>query len=590
MSNTTDVSRRLFVAAAAAAAGTATLVASRAAFAAQESQASGSGSSPSADGSGAQDVAPADVPQDVRIESASRLVSTSIPEWLGQAPQVEESQIADVWDCDVLVVGAGTSGLFAACAAAETGADVICIERMSAVPGIRGTIGAIGSKYQLSDGVDISAPEVCHDMEHHMSQQVNPRMLNVWAANSAEMVEWYGDLCEAAGRQFTYDADTDLEPGETVYGHWATGHVSVIEGRTAEDADVLLDYAQRQGVQMKYLTTMVRLEQDVDGKVTGAIAADSDGSLVHISATGGVVVCTGGYARNDQMMATLQPQTLKMMSSTSAIPGTNGDGIKACMWAGADLDDIHTSMLFDRCPLLPDEIAGEQLNGNMFWMGSQPWLKVNLRGKRFCNESEPYDLTLHASLYQPQHTYATLWDANYEDYIYQFKTQGCSRMFPFDNGAPVSAITLEIAKQMNQGLLAMGYIQQADTIEELAEKLNIPVDNLVQTVERYNELVAAGEDTDFGKEPFRLSPLDTAPFYGVRQTGYLLCTLDGIKIDENINALDKDGNPIEGLYVAGNDSGSFFSSTYPDLVPGLAAGRSATFGRLAGKNAAARAK
>ena len=286
------------------------------------------------------------------------------------------------------------------------------------------------------------------------------------------------------------------------------------------------------------------------------------------------------------MMAALQPETIKIFSSNSGIPGTTGDGIKACLWAGADFDDTHASMLFDRCPLMSDEVAGEQLNGNMFWMGSQPWLKVNLRGERFCNESEPYDLTLHASLHQPQHTYCTLWDANYESYIYQFKTQGCSRMFPFANGAPVSAITIDAAKGMNAGLLAMGYIQQADTIEELAEKLNIPADALAETVSHYNDLVAAGEDTDFGKEAFRLSPLDTPPFFGVRQTGYMLCTMDGIKIDTTMHALDKDGEPIDGLFVCGNDSGDYFANTYPDLVPGAAAGRSATFGRRAGKIAA----
>ncbi len=585
MENAETMSRRSFVTAAAAGAGAIALgTAASSRARAAEAAASSDSDGERAGSSASEDAAPSS--QDVRTPSALAKVDTSTPAWLGSAPQIGEDQISDTCDCDVLVVGAGTSGLFATCSAAESGAKTICIEKQLAAPGIRGTIGAIGSKYQLADGVDIKAAEICHDMEHHMAQAVNPRLLNLWANESAEMVEWYGALCEAAGREFTYDADSDLEPGETVYRHWATGHVDVVDGKTAEDAQVLLDYAQQKGASIEYGVTMVELEKDASGRVSGVIAQNGDDEYVRINARGGVIVCTGGYGRNDDMMAALQPDTLKMFSSTSAIPGTTGDGIKACLWAGADFDDVHTSMLFDRCPLLPDEIAGEQLNSNMFWMASQPWLKVNLNGQRFCNESEPYDLTLHASLSQPGHTYCTLWDANYESYIYQFKTQGCSRMFPFANGAPVSAVPLEAAKQMNEGLMAMGYIQQADTVEELAEKLNIPADALVQTVDHYNELVAAGEDVDFGKEPFRLSPLDTAPFYGVRQTGYLLCTLDGIRIDENINALDKDGRPIEGLYVAGNDSGSFFANTYPDLVPGLAAGRSATFGRIAGRNAA----
>ena len=521
------------------------------------------------------------------IPGAARYLDASIPAWLGEAPEVDEAAIAETLECDVLVVGAGTSGLFATCAAAESGAKTICIEKQAVAPGVRGTIGAVNSRYQLDGGAQIDPNELVHDMLHHMASNVNPRLLNLWARESAETVEWYGGLCEKAGRVFTFDDDSDIEPGETVFRHWPTGCVAVNEGgATAEDAAVLLDYAAAQGADIRYWYTMVKLEKDGEGRVTGAIALNDSDEYVRIVAAKGVVVCTGGYGRNDQMMAALQPETVKMFSSNSSIPGTTGDGIKACLWAGAAFDDVHTSMLFDRCPLMPDEIAGEQLNGNMFWMGSQPWLKVNLAGQRFCNESQPYDLTLHASLHQPGHTYVTLWDANFEQYIYQFKTQGCSRMFPFANGAPVSAVPLEAAKGMNEGLLAMGYIQQADTVEELAEKLNIPADALVATVERNNELVAMGVDEDFGKEPFRLSPLDTPPFFGVRQTGYLLCTLDGIRIDENMNALTPEGTPIEGLYVCGNDSGSYFASTYPDLVPGAAAGRSATFGRRAGRIAA----
>ena len=93
----------------------------------------------------------------------------------------------------------------------------------------------------------------------------------------------------------------------------------------------------------------------------------------------------------------------------------------------------------------------------------------------------------------------------------------------------------------------------------------------------------------FGKEAYRLSALRTAPFEGVRMSGgYFICTMDGIKIDMNINAVDKNGNPIEGLYVAGDCSGGYFDTSYPNLLAGAAAGRSVTFGRLAGKNAAKR--
>ena len=141
---------------------------------------------------------------------------------------------------------------------------------------------------------------------------------------------------------------------------------------------------------------------------------------------------------------------------------------------------------------------------------------------------------------------------------------------------------------INDDLQKQGYIVEADTVEELAEKLGLPVDAFTATVERYNELAAKGEDEDFGKESYRLSTLQQAPFYGVRQAGgYLICTIDGIQIDDNMHAIDQDFKAIPGLYVIGDMSGNYFSGSYPSLMAGAAAGRSATFGRLAGQNAAA---
>ena len=122
--------------------------------------------------------------------------------------------------------------------------------------------------------------------------------------------------------------------------------------------------------------------------------------------------------------------------------------------------------------------------------------------------------------------------------------------------------------------------------EELAEKLGLPKETLTATVERYNELYDKGVDEDFGKEAHRMSALRTAPFYGAKNCGYILCTMDGIQIDLNMNAVDTEGNAIPGLYVVGNDSGAYFSATYPNLSTGAACGRTVTFGRRAGRIAA----
>lgn len=219
-------------------------------------------------------------------------------------------------------------------------------------------------------------------------------------------------------------------------------------------------------------------------------------------------------------------------------------------------------------------------------MGSQPWLKVNLNGERFCNESGTYDYILHADASQPGNIHVCLWDADWMTYAEQFDMHGCSRLFEFDNGAPPN-FTADIVAAMNDGLLEMGHIQQADTIEELTEKLGLPADALVETINRNNENYDNGNDPDFGKEPFRLSPVRKPPFYGVRTTGAMLCTMDGIVVNTRGQALRADGTIIEGLYVTGNDSGAYYSMTYPNLATGHACGRTVTFARMIAQDIAA---
>jgi succinate dehydrogenase/fumarate reductase flavoprotein subunit len=220
------------------------------------------------------------------------------------------------------------------------------------------------------------------------------------------------------------------------------------------------------------------------------------------------------------------------------------------------------------------------------WEGEQPFLKVNLNGKRFCNESGPYEFMLHSMYMQPGHTYVDIFDANNKEYCEQFDEVGCCRLFKFPNGAESNMPYDYVWGQMTEGEnshLELGYLQKADTLEELAEKLNIPADNLVATVERYNELCAKGVDEDYGKAPHRMTPVDTAPYYGIRTCAWHLTTLNGCRINTDMQVIREDGTPIEGLYATGDCTGGFFAQTYPNLFTGLACGRTMTFGRRAAK-------
>jgi len=512
-------------------------------------------------------------------------------DWLGQEPEVAEADVVAVHDTEVLVIGAGTAGWFAACSAVEEGAKTILIEKFDEAyggSGIRDTLAAIGSREQIASGKNPDKWGVITEMYRQSNGYGDQRLYKLWADHSGEAIDWYTDRMAEAGLRIRFEEDDHSR--EVRYPIYDVGHslqMSDTQGAHGVSANILKEYGKAKGLEVHYETTLVKLIKE-EGKVTGIYASTKDG-MVRYNASKGVIVCTGGYSLNMDMLKALQPETVKMININYSYPGSLGDGIKACLWAGAAMDETHAGMLFDRGGILPNQV-GCETEGVLFWMGSQPFLKVDLEGNRFTNESGCYDHILHTAYTLPGMTYAEVWDANYIEDMMRFDTHGCSRMFPHVNGAEsVWPLEFNEAVFMPQ-YRGMGYVVKADTIEELAEKLGLPVDNFVKTVERYNELYDKQVDEDFGKEAFRLSAMRKAPFEGIRMSGgYFICTLDGIRIDTNMNAVDKDGNAIEGLYVAGDCSGGYFDASYPNLLAGCAAGRSITFGRLAGKIAAHKA-
>ncbi len=524
-----------------------------------------------------------------------------VSDWLGTAPEIAESDITETLDTEVLVVGCGTGGWIATMTAAEEGAKVIVVEKNEGPTAVREDIGAINSRlqleeYQTNPDLAIDKMEALQELVRYGSGYVDSDLIKVWIDNSGELVDWLTDLMEGTGKWKMF-----LE-NSTGAGHgrdkaYATGHSPHLFPEVEPESDraaatgaalneTFTQFCEEApgDVSFRFSTAMVKLEQDANGKVTGIIAQDrNDEHYIRINASKGVIMSSGGYSTNTQMMLALQPMTMDMKVTYSK-RGSFGDGsgIKAMLWAGAAMDPTHAGMMFNRCCCLPTETAGYKTQGEYFWFGEQPFLKVNLNGKRFCNESGPYEFMLHSMVMQPNHTYCTIFDANNRKYAEQFEEVGCCRLFPFPNGA-LSNRSYDAVWANNEDRIKEGYIIKADTLEELAEGLNIPVDNFVAAVNRYNELCYKGVDEDYGKEPHRMTPVDTAPFYGVRTAAWQLTTLDGCRINTDMQVIREDGTPIEGLWATGDCSGGFFANNYPNLFTGLACGRTMTFGRRAAK-------
>lgn len=513
---------------------------------------------------------------------------SDIPSWLGTEP--EYNDIEETYDYDVVVVGSGSAGWPAALTAVENGAKTLLVERLSSLFSPKDDIGAINSRYQQETEKDfpqfaIDKNEALKDMVRYSGGYIDSNLVNIWAADSGEMIDWYADILEASGKiEMWHEGGIGVEGGRDKA--YATGHSPKYLDSEYTSAAALEEYGSQIGLEYMLETTFLKCVKE-DDRVTGIIAEDSSGKHIQINASKGVIICTGGYSANEEMMLALQPHIMRLKTTVSMGSADNGSGIKAAIWAGAKFEDTKLSLLFNRTCMKPDEVAGYETQGKWFWFGEQPFLKVNLNGERFCSESGPYDFLSHSALLQPYSTHCTIWDSDCREQIRQMEMVGCCRLYPFDNGADSNISIDVVLERMNQELIDTGYIQVADTFEELAEKLNIPSETFAATVEHYNEMAANGVDEDYGKPAYRLLALNTPPYYGVRNAAWHLCTFDGIRIDTNMNAIDETNTPIPGLYICGDASGGFFANSYPNLFTGLACGRSMTFGRRAGRIAAA---
>lgn len=515
-------------------------------------------------------------------------------DWLGEAPSIDEAEIAETIDTQILIVGAGNAGLIAAAKASSAGEQVLVIDKGVSSTTERHWIGALGTAEAIACGAKADKNLTVAELCRYASHRCDERLIRLWADRSGEVVDWLYSLVQQHHPDVELHMEWDIGKGghDTFYVP-ATMHNfqdqlpehDYSSGTAEYGFDSMIKTIQANGGEIRYQTALVKLEQNAAGRVTGIIATNAEGRYIRINAAKGVLLACGGYAANKAMLAAINPDAYISTVNNSYCTLDTGDGIKAAMWIGADKDPDGTAMLFDRGGIRPDQtvMSANWDETGYFHLGSQPWLKVNMRGERFANESQPYDFILHAAFMQPGHVYSTIYDSDWMRHVAQFHQIGCARIAPSDSGGKLQIFSPELEARILGMLEARGFVQRADTLEELAAKLQLPVEPFVATVKRYNELCEKGVDEDFGKEAYRMIPLKTAPFFGCRQGASLLCTLDGLRINEKMQVLDKEGEPIDGLYAAGDCSGSFFAHNYPEYVVGVAVGRSLTEGYVAGE-------
>ena len=536
--------------------------------------------------------------------SSVQLPTGDETDWLGKEPDIDEAAITETIDTDIVIVGAGNGGMFAAAYAAANGLNFRVIEQNSAVQDTRHWYGAIDSAAAKEAGVPATdKAKLLSEISRYASGKCDQRVVKTWINESAAMHDFmrgiledkFGWTCEfTSGAEAAWPAENADHNTDYLYPVQEHNYRQSESESGLQRNEALQQYIEELGYSIDFKTSLAKLEKDADGRVTGIIAQSTeDDHFIRYNANDGVLLACGGFPGNPYMMEQLDPLGTSVTTACSYSPSDKGYGIRAAVWAGANLDKEAAPMLFDRGIVAPGVDAGYVESENSFGgkafpgeikqynPGTQPFLKVNRNGERFANESSPYNDIVYAAAHQPGRVYAQICDANILEDVKRFHTIGCSAQTR-NAGAEY------IQKQMDNAE-EKGCFFKADTIEELADKLGFTgevKDTFLATVDRYNELYDQQNDEDFGKPAYRLSAIRKAPFYGCWLGASLLCTEQGIAINEKGQALDNDNKPMPGLYVTGDMSGSFFANNYPCLMAGVAMGRTLTFAMKAIKQMA----
>ena len=529
--------------------------------------------------------------------------------WLEDAPSISDSDVTEELEADVVVVGLGCAGVPAARAAAEAGASVICLETSSSLNSAASDMAIFGGETQATwdrgDGFLDKKTVVNMHMEecsHHVKQSIISRYYD----ESGAALDWflepssvyiaeesYADIPEENQENYmypymvpmpeNYDYTTeDLPCYPTSVGFSSLATVQGENLQAAVDA----------GADVHYNTKGVELITNDDGSIAGIYAQETEsGNYLKITAPA-VVLTTGDYLCNEEMMKFYSPETVEngvgVLSTDTDDEGnyTNvGEGHKMGVWAGAAIEQWHA-------PMIHHMGGGAGADGRGV-MGNNGYLWLNMNGERFMNEDLPGQQLENQVELQPQRKAYQFFDASWPEQLEYFPAaHGVACFYREEELPEYTASGLKINVRTDADIetaVEEGRCLTADTLEDLLGQIEgMDVETATATIEHYNELCEAGEDTDFFKSSQRLFPLENPPFYACEcDVALNLAALGGLESDEDCHVYNTDREQITGLYVAGATQGGRFAVQYPISLKGLSAGMCMTFGKIAGENAAA---
>jgi fumarate reductase flavoprotein subunit len=442
---------------------------------------------------------------------------------------------------DIVIIGTGAAGFTAAITAHDLGAKVVLLEKQPLTGGnsmlAEGGMNAAGTKLQAAKGVKDSPDLMFKDTMTGGKNINDPVLVHILADNSAASVDWLTSL----------GADLndlgELGGASVSRAHRPSGGAAV----GAHIIEVLRKNAAQRKIEIRVNTTALRLQEDKTGRVTGVVVQGKHSGQYTIESKA-VIITAGGFSANPERVAHYRPEYRGM--TTSNQPGATGDGIDMGSAAGAELVDmkeiqIHPTIAAGSRILITEAVRG---NGAIL---------INQDGKRFVNEMTTRDAVSAAILAQ----------------------KGKTAFLIFDD---------EIRKSLSmiEGYFHLKLVKEGGSIEELATAVNVPTESLKATLATYNKAYEAKNDTEF-KRADMARPVMTPKFYAIQVQPGVHYTMGGLKVNCDSMVIDKKGQQIKGLYAAGEGTGGVHGT---NRLGGNSISQTITFGRIAGRNAAAAAK
>lgn len=462
-------------------------------------------------------------------------------------------------EADVVIIGAGGAGLSAALTASQGGGTVVLIEKNAAVGGsanfAEGIFG-VESSLQRFRRIEYTKDEIFIDEMGHAQWGSNAPLVRRFQNESAKTIDWLienGVPFEGPSNNFHVNNPT----WHLIDGHGAK-LVSVLSNKIRAEKNIKLL------METRGMSLIVE-----KGKVVGAVAEDADGEKYTIRAKGAVIICTGGFADNREML----DKYTNAKPDTYAVAPINktGDGINMLLGLGAVTEDIGSLQYVVgkyNEPGKPRLNVGDWLDIAVLTL--QPrnvW--VNGFGERFASEGIGVDFSMHSNAVYRQLASWSIFDESLKNY---YKEKGPDGGFGVIRRAAVPIPNLD--EQWNSAAKTETTTMVKGNLNQIAKIMGIPAATLKKTLEDYNKNAEKNIDPEFAKEPRWLTPLNlNGTLYAVRMKEAMLTTVGGIRVNKMLQPLDENDKPFQGVFVAGNDVGGMYFNTYT-----LAKASGSTFG------------